>query len=121
MGHLADNTWSLESRFLETSSFELLESSGKTQKTKVHSDPQRANFGTNYTIAEKSNLIKTSMEIYGFKEDTLGIKIKQKVDFLTFESGEICLQSWMKLTLFTFHVIFGRFLQNAHYNNKFIC
>ena len=24
---------------------------------------------------------------------------------MTSESGDICLQSWMKLTLFTFHVI----------------
>ena len=32
---------------------------------------------------------------------------------MTSESGDICLQSWMKLTLFTFHVIFGSILQNA--------
>ena len=64
-----------------------------------------------YTIPEKSNLIKTLIVIYGLKEITLRIKIKQKVDFLTFDSGDICLQSWMKLTLFSFHVIFGRFLR----------
>ena len=39
---------------------------------------------------------------------------------MTSEFGDICLQSWMKLTLFTFRVIFGRFLQNALFNNKFI-
>ena len=50
----------------------------------MHSDPERANFGKNYRLSEKSNFIKTSMEIYGLKEDTLRIKIKQKVDFCDF-------------------------------------
>ena len=35
----------------------------------MHSDPERANFGRNYRILEKSNLIKTSMVTYGLKED----------------------------------------------------
>ena len=37
---------------------------------------------------------------------------------MTSESGDICLQSWMKLTLFTFHLTFGRFPQNAHFNTN---
>ena len=37
---------------------------------------------------------------------------------MTSESGDICLQSSMKLTLFTFHVIFGRFIQNARFNTN---
>ena len=49
-----------------------------------HSDPESAYFGKNYRMSEKSNLIKTSMVIYGLKEDTLRIKIKQKVDFSDF-------------------------------------
>ena len=52
--------------------------------TMLHSDPEHANFGKNYRISEKSNLIKTSMVIYSLKEDTLRIKIKQKVDFSDF-------------------------------------
>ena len=49
-----------------------------------HSDPERANFGKNYRISEKSNLIKTSMVIHDLNEDALRIKIKQKVDFSDF-------------------------------------
>ena len=49
-----------------------------------HSDPEHANLGKNYRISEKSNLIKTSMVIYSLKEDTLRIKIKQKVHLSDF-------------------------------------
>ena len=37
-----------------------------------------------YKISEKSNLTKTLIVIYGLKEDTLRIKIKQKLDFSDF-------------------------------------
>ena len=37
-----------------------------------------------YRISENSNLIKTLIVIYGLKEDTLRIKIKQKGDFSDF-------------------------------------
>ena len=48
-------------------------------------------------------------------------QIKKKFTFLTFETRDIHLQSWMKLALLIFPVIFGRFSQNAHYSKQFVC
>ena len=40
---------------------------------------------------------------------------------VTSESGDIFLQSWIRMTLLTFHVIFGSFAKNTNYSKKLIC